>query len=129
MGWSFAEVAVGVAQGYETLALYRDVLVPEGRAREVAAVAMANAVPAPKNGGATNASPLRTMDERRWESMSRCEDGGTVNEVVESPVRRYPRPASEVEIQLEVDKDFDELVAIRAREELEELYGFPAVVS
>jgi hypothetical protein len=37
--------------------------------------------------------------------------------------------SSDVEIQLEVDKDFDALVAIKAREELEELYGFPAIVS
>jgi hypothetical protein len=37
--------------------------------------------------------------------------------------------ANGVDIQVEVDKDFDELVAVKAREELEELYGFPAIVS
>jgi hypothetical protein len=124
LGWSLAEVVVGIAQGYETLALYRDALVPEGRARELAAAALEAAVQAPKNGGATSVSPLRAYDERLWESTSRG-----VSEVIGSPVRRYPTTISGVDIQLEVDKDFDELVAVKAREELEELYGFPAIVS
>jgi hypothetical protein len=66
LGWSLAEVAVGIVQGYETLALYRDVVVPEGRAREVAAAALSARARAPKNGGArvTSASPPRARDER-----------------------------------------------------------------
>ncbi|KAF8266049.1 hypothetical protein EI94DRAFT_243659 [Lactarius quietus] len=126
LGWSFAEVAVGVVQGYETLALYRDVLVPEGRARELAAAALTVAVRAPKN-GATSASPPRARDERLWESMSRAEDGVTISEAIGSPVRPFPTAANGVDIQGEVDKDFDELVAVKTREELEELYGFPAI--
>ncbi|KAI0252251.1 hypothetical protein BJV78DRAFT_1275022 [Lactifluus subvellereus] len=101
LGWSLAEVVTGIAQGYETLALYRDVLVPEGRARE----------------------------------LLMSEDGGTIMDVAGSPVRgRWPDPSSssvrttnDAEIQLEVDRDFDELVAVKAREELEELYGFPPI--
>jgi hypothetical protein len=61
--------------------------------------------------------------------MSRGEDGVAVSEVIRSPVRHFPTTANGVDIQVEVDKDFDELVAIKAREELEELYGFPAIVS
>jgi hypothetical protein len=146
LGWSLAEVAAGIAQGYETLALYRDVLVPESKARELVAAAMAVAPtwPAPKNGNGNgngpsdSASPPRTADERLRESLSRGEDGGPGGaEVAGSPVRgRQLRPsyrsvgtASDAEIRLDVDKDFDELVAVKAREELEELYGFPAIVS
>ncbi|KAH9064371.1 hypothetical protein EDB87DRAFT_1319913 [Lactarius vividus] len=127
LGWSLAEVAVGVVQGYETLALYRDALVPEGRARELAVAALSTGVRASRNGGATNTSPPRAWDERQWESMSRCEDGAAASEAIGSPVRNYPRTISGVDIQLEVDNEFDELVAIKAREELEELYGFPAI--
>lgn len=129
LGWSLAEVAVGIVQGYEMLALYRDVLVPEGRARELAAATLSARARAPKNGGArvTSASPPRARDERLWESMSRAEDGVTISEVIGSPVRRHPTTANGVDIQVEVDKDFDELVAVKAREELEELYGFPAI--
>ena len=129
LGWSFAEVAVGIVQGYETLALYRDVIVPEGRAREVAAAALLTGARVPKNGGATSPSPTRARDERLWESMSRGEGGAAVSEVIGSPVRQFPTTTNGMDIQLEVDKDFDELVAIKAREELEELYGFPAIVS
>jgi len=148
LGWSLAEVAAGIAQGYETLALYRDVLVPESNAREL--VASAVAFPPtwpPKNGGSDSASPPRAADERLRESWSRGEDGaGSSPEVAASsspppppPVRGrllLPlspsaawTPAHDAEIRLEVDKDFDDLVAVKAREELEELYGFPAIVS
>jgi hypothetical protein len=87
LGWSLAEVAVGIVQGYEMLALYRDVLVPEGRARELAAATLSARARAPKNGGArvTSASPPRARDERLWESMSRAEDGVTISEVIGSP--------------------------------------------
>ena len=129
LGWSLAEVVVGIVQGYETLALYRDALVPEGRARELAVAALEAGVRVPKNGGATSVSPPRACDERLWEGMSRIEGGVTVGEVIESPMRRYPATIGGVDIELEVEKDFDELVAIKAREELEELYGFPAIVS
>jgi len=130
LGWSLAEVAVGIGQGYETLALYRDVLVPEGRGRELAAAVLSTGVRASKNGGTTSTSPPRARAWDLWEGMSsRGDDGVAVSEAIESPVRGYSRPRSGVDIQLEVDNDFDELVAIKAREELEELYGFPAIVS
>ncbi len=139
LGWSLAEVATGIAQGYETLALYRDVLVPESTARELVASALAAPTQPPKINGSDSASPPRAADERLRESLSRGEDGGgPCVEVVASPVRGRQRlpsyrsawtAANDEEIRLEVDKDFDELVAVKAREELEELYGFPAIVS
>ena len=157
LGWSLAEVAAGVAQGYETLALYRDVLVPESNARELVASALAPSTwplpqpppppPATQNGGGSDNSPSppRAADERLRESLSRGEDGGggggsgACAEVAGSPPVRGRQlqsasrsawtAASDAEIRLEVDKDFDELVAVKAREELEELYGFPAIVS
>jgi hypothetical protein len=149
LGWSFAEVAAGIAQGYETLALYRDVLVPESAAREFlasASAASAAALAAPtwapyKNGGSDSASPPPAADERLRESLSRGEDGGPETDVAGSPVRGRRQQqqsscrsvgtvaANDVDIRLEVDNDFDELIAIKAREELEELYGVPAIVS
>ena len=138
LGWSLAEVTAGVVQGYKTIALYRDVLVPEGEARELVASAVAVGTGALKNGGSDSAS------SRLRESLSRGEDGGLAVEVAESPVRSREQQqqqeshhsslvasseANDAEIQLEVDKDFDALLALQAREELEELYGFPAIVS
>lgn len=152
LGWSLAEVTAGIAQGYETLALYREVLVPEGDAREFVASAGSAAAAAvttgpPKNGGSNggsdSTSSLRVADERLRESLSRGEDAGPAVEVAGSPVRErqqqqqqqassrssWAAAADDAEIQLEIDNDFDALVAFKAREELEELYGFPAVVS
>jgi hypothetical protein len=134
LGWSLAEVTAGVVQGYETIALYRDVLVPEGGARELIATSTF------KNGGCDRAS------SRLRESLGRGEDGGPAVEATESPVGSREQQqllqqesyrssmavsseASDAEIRLEVDKDFDDLLALKAREELEELYGFPAIVS
>lgn len=146
LGWSLAEVTAGIAQGYEMLALYRDVLVPEGEARELVAEALAAAAAATgphKNGGSDSASSPRAADERLRESLSRGEEGGpAVVEACASPVCvRQPlmqqascrslwmATANDAEMQLEVDKDFEALVAVKARDELEELYGCPAIVS
>lgn len=160
LGWSLAEVAAGIAQGYETLALYRDVLVPEGDARQLVASAVVGFPPTTwqqqqqqqpqKNDGSDSASPPRAADERLRESLSRGEDGAgsRPGEVaafssssppplvrgrqllpLSSSSREAWTAAHDAEIRLEVDKDFDELVAVKAREELEELYGFPAIVS
>jgi hypothetical protein len=133
LGWSLAEVTAGVVQGYKTIALYRDVLVPESEARGTVATG------ALKNGGSDSSnSTLRGC-------LSRGEDGGPAVEVAESPVRSREQQqqqqesyrsslvasseAIDAEIRVEVDKDFDALLALKAREELEELYGFPAIVS
>ena len=143
LGWSLAEVTAGIAQEYEALALYRDVLVPEGEARELVAKVVAAAGTAPlKNGGSDGSSP-RAADERLRESLSRGEEGGPAVELAGSPVsgRQHQKSqqtssrsswmalANDAEIRIEVDKDFDALVAVKARDELEELYGCPVIVS
>ena len=140
LGWSLAEVTAGIAQGYEALAVYRDVLVPEGEARELVAEVVSAVRTGPqKNGGSDDSSP-RAADERLRESLSRGEEGGSA---AGSPVsvRQHQKSqqescrlswmstASDAEMQIEVDKDFDALVAVKARDELEELYGCPVIVS
>jgi hypothetical protein len=143
LGWSLAEVTAGIAQDYEALALYRDVLVPQGEARELVAKVVAAAGTGPlKNGGSDGSSP-RAADERLRESLSRGEEGGPAVEPAGSPVSgqqhqksqqassrsSWMAAANDAEIQIEVDKDFDVLVAVKARDELEELYGCPVIVS
>ncbi|KAH9969369.1 hypothetical protein BGW80DRAFT_1334525 [Lactifluus volemus] len=135
LGWSLAEVAAGVAQGYETLTLYRDALIPEGRAREIVTSAVTAPAWEPKNNRNESSSPPRAADERLRESLSRGEDGGMSMDISGSPVRgRRLEPSftsiqigNDAETQLEVDRDFDELVAVKAREELEDLYGFAPI--
>ncbi|KAH9964834.1 hypothetical protein BC827DRAFT_891362 [Russula dissimulans] len=139
LGWSLAEVTAGVVQWYEMLELYRDALVPESDAHGlVASVTSTWPPPQTKTDRSESASPPLAADESLRESLSRGEDGGFATEVlVESPVRgrqqqrqamdRLSCMTNDAEIQLEVDRDFDELVAVKAREELEELYGYPAI--
>jgi hypothetical protein len=147
LGWSLAEVTAGIVQGYETIALYRDALVSEGDARELVASAVAVRRGTVKNGESNGGSDSASF--RLRESLSRGEDNGPAVEVTAaaSPVRPREQQqqqqqqtsyrsswaasieAIDAEIQLEVDKDFDALLALKAREELEELYGFPAIVS
>jgi len=140
LGWSLAEVTAGIVQWYETLELYRDVLVPESDAHELVASATSTWPPTqPKTNesGRDSVSPPPAADEWLRESLSRGEDGGSGTEALGSPVRgrqqqqqatdRLSCVTNDAEIQLEVDRDFDELVAVKAREELEELYGYPAI--
>ncbi|KAI0316471.1 hypothetical protein OF83DRAFT_1126600 [Amylostereum chailletii] len=108
LGWSLAEVSVGVAQGYDQLALYRDVLVSPARARELVALWT---------------RPRRTSKSRG----SRDGSGGSIGGSGGGGRMQLARMPSEAEIRLEVDRDLDQLVALKTREELEELYGVPVV--
>lgn len=99
VGWSAAEVAVSVCQGYEMIGLYKDVVVPEGREGEVLA-AVEDGAASPLNGSGFLLEDQNTMM-----------DGG-------------PKPT----ITALVDQDLDHLLAFKAREEVEEVYGMPAIV-
>lgn len=124
IGWSLAEVVVGVVQGYEQLALYRDVLVPEGREEEFLNGA--------KDG---SLSPMRHMSRYSGspsQSRSRLdEDEVMTNATItqHNNGRNGDVNGEDAEIRSQVDHDLDQLLAIKAREELEELYGIPAIVS
>ena len=116
LGWSLAEVTVGISQGYEQLALYRDVLVTLARARELVILWTQ---PPPRGGS-------KGRGARDESGGSRTRDEPVRLGQAPPPLSRLP---SEAEIRLEVDRDLDQLVALKTREELEELYGVPAIVS
>ncbi|KAA1474090.1 hypothetical protein DENSPDRAFT_781042 [Dentipellis sp. KUC8613] len=138
LGWSLAEVAVGVTQGYAQLALYRDVLVPEERVEDLLESWRRPVKPVPANGRARgqslDASPPAQFlhpnlgssshaGSTHDSSLPRTTDG----EVEGRPRVTMSRLPSEAELRLEVDKDVDELVLLKTREELEELYGIPVI--
>ncbi|THH12432.1 hypothetical protein EW146_g7707 [Bondarzewia mesenterica] len=129
LGWSLAEVAVGVAQGYDQLALYQDVLVPAARVHELGSLT--------QDGAQSKQLPPRSSDSSEHGESSgsahegstaraNASDGETAASGARPDVLRQRRP-SEAEMRLEVDRDLDQLVALKAREELEELYGIPFV--
>jgi hypothetical protein len=101
LGWSGAEVLASVAQGFEQLLLYKDA--PRFDVEYTAGHV---------KGSTAEASPLRPlgdpgMEERRW-------------------MMAEPAP---VQTELELERELDHLVALKARQELEEVYGMPVVVS
>lgn len=105
LGWAAAEGCAGVWQGYEMIGMYRDVLVavPEGREREVLDVV----------GG---------IEERN-------ESPDMMAEMAGSGFLEVLAPKGNVGIDEQLDQDVERLLRLKAREEVVEVYGMPAIVS
>ncbi|KAG1775660.1 hypothetical protein EV702DRAFT_1199147 [Suillus placidus] len=100
---NFAEVLAPIVQGYEQLALYRDVMVPEGRETEF-------------------------LERLKSDSL-----------IEPDPALENPRPEHEIlqgeledeeaqSVESRIDRGLDELLVIKMRDELEEVYGVPVIV-
>ncbi|KAF5324420.1 hypothetical protein D9611_004277 [Ephemerocybe angulata] len=155
LGWAGAEALVGVKQGYENIALYRDVLVnvkrisasPEDTPRPLdrapfhqASAAVLDGSPALTREGSTqelffppgeDGVNVHRMDYARavppplGERQPLLAVGGTGKAPQQpmSSVFQFSRKAIEQEVQ----NDLDQLAALKAREELEEIYGIPVI--
>jgi hypothetical protein len=130
LGWSFAEVAVGVAQGYEQISLYRDVLIPKGKDEEFLQQ---------WNGGSPASIYISpTIDQSAELGLSKtahCKGKNAESPAVQSGVGPKSNGDSGMyastfadTLEVQVDRDLDQLMALRGREELEEVYGIPAIV-
>ena len=143
LGWAAAEGIAGIKQGYEAIALYRDVLVIARRVTD------SSGVPSRKPSNEQNAQILEAGESLRvittglpssseqqqyrigLDTLAFEEDNDVQGERTPLLPRnggtgKYP---SSDELRLEVERDFDQLIAIRNREELEEVYGMPMIVS
>ncbi|KAG1721956.1 hypothetical protein EDB19DRAFT_1859535 [Suillus lakei] len=95
---NFAEVFAAIVQGYEQLTLYRDVMVPEGRETEF---------------------------------LERLKSGSLDDPPLENPYS--PEREDELEdgetrsVESRIDRGLEKLLAIKMREELEEVYGIPVI--
>lgn len=156
LGWAAAEAVVGIKQGYDNIALYKDVLVNVHK--EIDASEEPNpAVESTSGPGRShNETPTQRSFEgrrrplaegeaqnprippRREHSSSVSSGASGRNEALDvSPTfgERQPllsRSADEIRqltIEDEVEQDLQELIHIKTREELEELYGMPVIVS
>ncbi|KAG1721953.1 hypothetical protein EDB19DRAFT_1770085 [Suillus lakei] len=96
---NFAEVLAAIVQGYEQLTLYRDVMVPEGRETEFLERLKSGSLDDPP---LENPYSLEREDE--------LEDGETRS------------------VESRIDRGLEKLLAIKMREELEEVYGIPVIV-
>ncbi|KIJ61202.1 hypothetical protein HYDPIDRAFT_177110 [Hydnomerulius pinastri MD-312] len=113
-----AEVLVAVVQGYQQIALYRDVMVPQGREHEFLERLKQLATPLRENNGTPYA--WREPDERTLE-----ESHEDLREVEDPSLAESRRNAAALSSQ--IDRDFDKLLAVKTREELEEVYGVAVI--
>jgi len=125
LGWAGIEAIVAIKQGYENIALYRDVLVSVKRI-------------SPR--GSPDFNSRSTLDLRpsltrrtsfgSHELMSSSEDVHRLTATGErQPLLPTKQTFSQQALEQEVENDLEQLVALKQREELEEIYGIPIIVS
>ncbi|KAJ2930794.1 hypothetical protein H1R20_g6267, partial [Candolleomyces eurysporus] len=127
LGWAGAEAIVGIKQGYENIALYRDVLV------NVKKISEEDSLIPGEGTVSSSVSPALTRSSTRSQELSpyHDEDGPVRGE--RQPLLAKPPQAnglyrfSKNALEQEVQNDLDQLIALRSREELEEIYGIPVI--
>ncbi|GBE86960.1 hypothetical protein SCP_1002050 [Sparassis crispa] len=128
LGWAAVEVAVGIAQGYEQIAMYKEVMVPEDEVRAL--------LTDWRNGNTGGESVTQHQVESPEEilPLSPCpgqvqDSAGAAVDNVRDGVNGRKKRTNQLEdaIRSVIDNDMEQLVHLKEREELEELYGIPVV--
>ncbi len=108
IGWAAIDVAVSIIQSYVHIALYKNVMVPEEQAADI--LAQGDETPQLLS-ASQEILPLSPRQESPKDSQD--ESGpGSVQEA----------------IRLAVDQDLEQLVNLKEREDVEEIYGVPIIV-
>ena len=118
LSFNIAEVLVSLVQGYQHIALYRDVMVPPGREEEFLARLKDGTTP-----------PQGDRDPNEWRGSAEQlpENSGEDLRQLEDQTGEYsPRNANVLDSRIQ--HNFDRLFTIKAREELEEVYGVAPIV-
>lgn len=111
LGWATIDVAVGIWQSYAQIALYRNVMIPEDRVEQILAQGSAG-------GSMTN---LLSAD---------LEEALPLSPRMDTPKSGNSVPKSlDDAIRVAVDQDLEQLVNLKEREDVEEIYGMPVIVS
>ena len=137
-------MGVSVVQGYGTLALYKGVIVPPGREKEflrwkdesngVRTDNYPSGSPGPmaSSGYFEDAGeahrPYSAITPERVATSELNTSEGDAELAAESRRRYIYRTASAAAIRLQLEQDLDQLIALKAREEVEDVYGMPAIV-
>lgn len=119
LSFNIAEVLVSLVQGYQHITLYRDVMVPPGREQEFLERLKDRATPSQSNGdpGGWRRSTEQLLGDSR-------DDLGQLEDQPEQGSHRNDTNTLDSHIQ----HNFNKLLVIRAREELEEVYGIAPIV-
>lgn len=125
LGWAGTEVAVGIVQGYEQIALYRNAMVSDATAQDW--------LSRWKDGSSDNGQEPASLEEvlpMSPRTPGPAQDWPLDGLPNESGPRRTWKPHSISDaIRMAVDQDLEQLVNLKEREELEEIYGIPVIVS
>lgn len=124
LGWAATEAVVGVKQGYDAIALYRDALVTVRKVPQLLSPNINLAKQADFHGRSGGSSPHNGPSTAASSSHQ-----GLVGERQSLLPSRRQEFQIETALQMEVDHDLDQLMALKGREELEEVYGMPVIVS
>ena len=136
---------MSVVQGYETLGLYKKVIVPPGRENEfltgwkdenagscIEIGASSSPETMEHSGGyfeePEEAHRLHTTIMPDRETTGELHTLELDAELVGSRRRYLYKTASAAAIRLQLEQDLDQLLTLKAREEVEEVYGVPAIV-
>lgn len=131
IGWSIAEVGVSVVQGYEMIGIYKGVMVPPGRETEfVRGWKDMYAVPGITDSpGPLEQSGYLELEEAQSPHTTIMPHKVDNAEFIGGSRRHYlgKEATSAAAIRLQLEQDLDQLLALKAREEVEEVYGMPAI--
>lgn len=118
LSFNIAEVLVSLVQGYQHITFYRDVMVPPGREREFLA-RLKDRVTPPESDGTPNGwqGSTEQLPENPHDDLRRLEDQSE-----EHSHRNANALGSRIQF------NFDNYLVIKAREELEEVYGVAPIV-
>ena len=153
LGWAAAEAVVGMKQGYDSIALYRDVLVNVNVSSTLNTEMGSRERPAAskkQNGDEQDVdiTPKQMVWESQRSSSSPIQrqqslsmgSNHMLTEEAFAPISDEHQPLLRTLTRLEddserlqqaeneVERDLDQLIALKNREELEEVYGIPFIV-
>ncbi|KAG6889695.1 hypothetical protein C0995_015443 [Termitomyces sp. Mi166 len=151
LGWACAEAVIGISKGYQARALYRDVLVTVRRSQEASGKfdgtgsrafghigtsssgsrSPRGKEPEPNQSGSIPGQSTLELFERQVEDDvydgHRSQPFGDEEMGEHHPLLPKGVGSQEQAIKLLVEDELDGLIAIRAREELEDAYGVPVI--
>ncbi|KAJ3841925.1 hypothetical protein F5878DRAFT_434572 [Lentinula raphanica] len=150
LGWATVEAIVAIKQGYQNIMLYRDVLVTDTHDEERFIEIEDGATKLGRIYGATDETARYGEFPMASSSAGSSSVGGTspVNVLPQNSLAPAPAPAVEssterapllqrhsrdsnvdleASLELQVEEDVDQLIAVRKRDELEKYYGIPFV--
>ncbi|KAH9943905.1 hypothetical protein B0H21DRAFT_747519 [Amylocystis lapponica] len=115
LGWACVEVGAGIVQGYEQIALYRNAMVSEATVREW--------LTRWKDGTADNGNAQGHTPQEEILPLS-PRTPGTAQSAPQKAQR--PHTINDV-VRMAVEQDVEQLITLKEREELEEIYGLPVI--